>query len=608
MKNKLKLSIPLLILCSCGGNVSSISETSSVPDTSVTLETVRELLTGELAQKETENSNRVEFEEKDIRGDARTFISKETTDIYNDRITVFNGTEKAVYKTSDQTQTLEDTYRSVAAVKDYDGQEIFYLVKDFEDGTVKGDWADSAKRLPIYETGDANYDGVNYLLKDSVPAQMTKQVTAYTDYFIGAHLLGNPDLQMSMPKAEHVTEGKQEIYSLNNFSYSYQDDDGSEVTVLTEFELRIEECGLVSSTMRYSTTTVRGDEVYVEDDISSYQVSYGARISSESADPIDPEDYFISEVSEVRAYIYNDEGKKEYVTADNLPIGKYVRFEASSYLPRKAVDTEMYALSTSNENVISVSSNVFETKVSGSATIGMVSATGVEFALSVRVNIPSISRIKYDDSSSDIEKVSGSSGESTVRYIYSDTVYDSGIYVSVSPSGALLDDLEVSVSDPSVLTAEIKSKETVLDLKLTVSDQIDGVETVDLILSSKTDDSIRTTVTYHLKKRLTNDELVAKLMANTYRWKTLYNYDGSDWYALMTFDSASEGKIRYYNGDEFLEETAFTYSISDTKFLISVDEGALYGYNGGEITLDGETIVLRGDETKFVHYYNIVKE
>lgn len=598
-----------MLLCACGGN-SSASEPSSAPDSSVTLEDLSELLTGELARKETENSNRVEFEEKDIRGDARTFVSKETAVIYSDRVTVFDGTEKAIYTSSDQTQTLEDTYQSVAAVKDYGGQEIFYLVKDFKDGTVKSDWIDSADRLPIYATGDANYDGVDYLLESSVPAQLTKQVSAFTNYFIRAHLLGNPDLQMYMPKAEHTSDGTQEVYSLKDFSYSYRDDDGSDVTVLTEFEIRTEECGLVSSRMRYSTTTVRDDEIYVEDDVTSYKVSYGERVSSaEAGDLIEPEDYFIGEVSKVRAYIYNDQGKKEYVDADNLPIGKYVRFEASSYLPEKAVDLEMYATSSSNESVIAATSNVFETKASGAATIGMVSATGVPFTLNVRVNIPPLSRIKYDDASSDIERVRGSSGDVAERYIYTDTVYDSGIYISVSPSGALLDDIEISVSDSSVLTAEIKSKgSSVLELKLTVSDRTNDSSTVALILSSKADETVKTTITYHLKKRLTADEMVSKLMGNTYRWNNLYNYDGSDYYALMTFVSASEGKIRYYNGEESIDETTFTYSIEGTAFDISVQGDALYGYNGGEITLDGENITLRVDETKYVHYYTIVKE
>ena len=76
--------------------------------------------------------------------------------------------------------------------------------------------------------------------------------------------------------------------------------------------------GIVQSELHYHTTQVRGEDRYEVDDLMTYNISYGTRASSSTnTNLINPEDYFLEEVNEVRAFIYNDSWEKEYVDLNN---------------------------------------------------------------------------------------------------------------------------------------------------------------------------------------------------------------------------------------------------------------------------------------------------
>ena len=230
-------------------------------------------------------------------------------------------------------------------------------------------------------------------------------------------------------------------------------------------------------------------------------------------------------------------------------------------------------------------------------SIVLESITGVTFEIDVRVNIPEVTRIKYDDSASMIEK------DGSTRYIYTSTTYSDSIYVSVNPSTASLEDVIIAVSDEDVLTVTSTIYSKVIELKLVVSDT--DKESVSITFSSKTNPDIKTVITYQIKQRLTDEEMSAKLLSNTYKWQNIYN---SSQYGLMTFTSDSEGQVTYYDGEEELGTTTFTYTFNGTSFNIKAKSGSMFNYNSGEITLDGEMITARVDDVTYVHRYEIVKE
>ena len=585
----------LLVSCQNGSVSSNELVSSSEVDNKLTLEALGEILLNDVARNEILYSSKVEFESENKRGDARKIVSKEIMNIYSDGVSVANGSDKSIITSESEETIVEDKYQRVATTKTYSGQEVFYLVTDYEDGTLNLNWQDSADRLPIYEEGDPNYDGYSYLLKDSLPGQLTKQVSLIVYNFIVSNLLGNGNLQAYMPYAEFESEGTKTTYYLDNFTYDYKDDDGSNVNTSVSFNIVINDGYLSQATTNYKTTTTRGDEVYVEEDSASYKVSYDAKLHSlEGNSYLNVEDYFLAEVNSVKAYIYNDEGDKEYVSLNNLPLEKYIHFEADDYLPVKSVDIEMYPSSSSNNEIITSTGNIFETLASGDATITLESVTGVVISVDVRVNIPEILKIKYDDSSSMIEK------EDSKRYIYTSTKYEGNIYVSVNPSAALLSDVEISVSDETVLEVKANYLAKVIELELTVFET--DKEEVSITFTSKTNPNIKTTIKYNIKQRLSDEELTNKLLSNTYRWNNLYN---SNQYGIMSFTSTSEGKVNYYDNGELIGETTFVYSLDDMTFNIESSDDSLFNYNSGEITLDGKQITLRVDEVTYVHRYII---
>ena len=119
------------------------------------------------------------------------------------------------------------------------------------------------------------------------------------------------------------------------------------------------------------------------------------------------------------------------------------------------------------------------------------------------------------------------------------------------------------------------------------------------------DESVFTTITYQIKNRLTPEEMSAYLIGHTYRWDNLYD-DSS--YSIMTFTDETTGTISYYDGETLLQTTTFTYTFDGVNFNPVMADDALYGYNSGDLKLDGTQIVMRVDETLYVHYYDVVEE
>jgi len=613
-KRRLLWILPMLVLCSCNNNnsetsgsgVSNTSTSTSLPNNEITISNLHAYLRTQLLEEEIANSNKVEFEEVDNRGGNRINTSTETMYIYNDETTYAEGVEKTDYldsSDSSKNSTVQDTYQKVVTTRVYDTQKVFYYIVDYADGTKRNQWTDTAKRLPVVAEGSDNYDGVNYLLTKSLPGQLSKQASLISANFISSHILNNGDVMaMTLPNASITKNGNDTIYSLEGFNYSYDEDDGSKVTVLVEFEIKVTDRKLREAKLRYNTSQVRGDETYVEDNVSTYKISYDAKVASSTNDKIiEPTDYFLSEVEEIQPYSY-ESGNKVILDFNDLPLNSYIAVEASKFAPSKAVDLQMFAVSSSDTNIIKVESSGFRTVATGTATIVVESATGVLKEVEVRVNIPQITRIKYNDISSDIE--SETVGSNTERYIYTNTTYSKGIYVSANPASALLDDIEITVSDESVLRVTIlEQTSSNLELQLEVLENNDAKE-VSVTFTSKTNTNVKTTISYHIKDRLSDEELLAKLKANTYKWKNLY---GSG-YAIMTFTSDNEGTITYYDDAGVISTSTFTFTISDMTFTPVMNEGAIRDYNSGSITLDGEKITMQVNVTDYIHVFEIVRE
>ncbi len=592
-KTLLVLSAFALLLTGCG-------EPSEPPAKTIPLEDLVSLLSSDLYVKEVNESNKVEFSE--VEDSAGNVISlNETMNIYNDEASFATATLKSSYE--DGTE-YNNSYVRLVQTKTYSGQKVIYLVQDYEnDDLLTGIWYDSAYRLPVVEDGDPSGDGVSYLLQSSVPGQISKQSTLLVAQFIQTNLTGNVNLQGVSINAKVEENETQTIYSLDEFTYSFDDEDYlNEIAI--SFEITVEYGKMINAETIYKATLSRSeDDVYVNTLTSTYDISYGARVaSSTNSEIINPEDYFLAEVNEVSAFIYGDNGK-EYLSLNNLPLGEYIHFEASDYLPEKAIDLELYPVSTTNNDVIAIDGNVFVTTGQGHASVVVESQTGVSKTLEVGVNIPPVQGISYSDMGSAIQNDDG------VRTIYKGYTYES-IYVFVRPSSASIEDLAYEISDPSVLEINVVDQnDDYVEYSFNVLAVNAGGE-VSVTFYSLSNEEVKETITYKLATPLTSSELTELLHSSTYRWD---NFMGDGAYAYLT----AEGDvitIEYYNGDgSHYCTTTFNFVIDGMDITVSnctstASEEPTMVFDDGTITLDGKHIELTYDVTYRSQDFYLVEE
>lgn len=592
MKKGVLLLVPALFLSACGSPNPPVEE-------KIALENLSTLLSGDLYTNEVSHSNLVNVKEVENSG-GNVMTVEEVTNIYSDETSFATATLKSEYESG---TVYNNSYKRLATTRTYEGQKVFYLVADYEDeDLLPGIWYDSAYRLPVVSNGDSSGDGVSYLLESSLPGQLSKQATLLVNQFIQANLTGNQNLQGISINATVVNKDDKTTYVLDDFTYSF-DDEGILNEISISFEIVVQDERMTSAKTVYEATQSRGSsDVYINTLETTYELSYGDRVlSSTNANIINPEDYFLSEVNEVQAYIYGDLGDKEIVNVNNLPLGEYVHIEAKDYAPAKAIDIELYPVSTSNSNVIAIEGDVFETVGQGNATIVVKSQTGVVFELDVGVNIPPVQGISYIDSSSAIQNEDG------VRTLYVGYTYDS-INIFVSPSSASLDDLSFEISDPSVLNIEeVGRGDGYIEYSYEVL-ALNDSEMVSVTFFSLTNEEIKTTVEYRLATPLTDEQLTEKIINNTYRWD---NFMSNGAYAFMTATAPNHMKLEYYNGDDTHYCTVtLDFEIDGMNVIVTNCVSTATGevnfiFNSGEITLDGNKITLRYNDTSRVNHFYI---
>ncbi len=558
---------------------------------------------------EVSTSNKVKYKEETDKTSSKEIINEETI-IYNDEMTISNGFRSLTYKK--ENKTISDNYLKFATVATYKNSEsstdtfrAFFLITDYEkNGIESSTWVDSSYQLPVYNNGKDSEDGISYLLEKSVPSQLSKQASLYTSNFINANLVNNIDLNASGAniKAKKVIKDNNFVtYSLTDYSYSYTEE-GINIKISYSFEVNFDNEGrFISSNYSSYTGETRSDNDKYEVNVNySYEVSYEDRISSTTLNEARPDlmNYYLTEVKEVSAYYY-DNGKKVYCEFDALPIEKYIKFEAKTYSPSKAIDLTMNVKSIDNETSYELSGDALYAKDFGDANIVLESNSGISFNISVKVARPKLTKLTFTDTYS-----GAISGEKN-KVIFTKTTYKN-LRVNVFPNvnGVDYSAIKAKLSDDSLATIKkVEEGKGYINYQLDVNDI---KESKDLVITfySETNPEIKVSVTYTIKIKLTEEELANKVLSSTYRYKSIYSaFDG-----VMKFSSKTNGTIEYYNREDnsLISTTTFTYNMSGTKFNIAItSDNPSYGYTEGEITLDGELITLSVNLTDYVHRFKI---
>lgn len=577
---------------------SSSGTTTSSNDNQILISEVAEILLGDIYSNEVNLSNRVVYNGTEDREYSYTTYN-ETWTIYNDETAYATGNNVMTFENDESGElTNQDNYKHIVQTKNYQSEdgsaEVIYFVTDFENETYQP-WSDDASRLPIIPAsiGDPDLDGVDYLLDTSVPGQLSKQASLYAYNFI-ATILGQTN--GIIPYAISYEEGDNLVYELEDFIFEADD-----LEYTYNFKLTINNSRLLSASLTTIQSEGSGEDTYSITISDNYQISYEERTSFEGSDiSMNPEDYFLLEVSSVKAY-YNDFTLgKIYVDLDKLPLDEYIRFEAETYTPSLAVDIDMYPVSSSDD-CISIDGDVVYVNDVGSSTILLESLTGATFEVNVSTQRPQISEISVSHTSSDIEY--DFMGDESYSVYVGQTYED--ILVSVRPSGADINDIGVTVSDPSVLKVEEGARySSSISYTYTVLDNNDA-HSVDVTFYSISNPEIKATYTYRIKDALTEDTRYEILMSNTYYG---YSVHDNNIHIVLTFESRTSGHLQYYYSNELIAETDFTYSLNGLLLNIEISNADYpYQYNGGEVTLDCQNITLTVDDVTYVHYFDIVE-
>lgn len=583
-----------------GGEGNEDQDEPEVKEDSVEL--IYNLLVNTSYKAEINESNVITF--SNIAEDSnKTITTTEDVHIFNNDSTIYYGTYDAKYNETPEFNET-DTFIRKSEVKDYDGTKVYYDVTDY----AKNNSKDDASRLPIVSNGSSDEDGVSYLLESSVPAQLTKQSSLYIAQFIDTNLLNNIDLGGLIPKVYYVeNEDSTTSFYLHDFSYSYGDE-GIETKVSISFDIVLDSNSyklITASTIFEQTETQGENDSYVYKETNSYKVGYGERETSPTKEDINVEDYFITQVQSIRAYVL-DGGNKIYYPLNGLPINKYIRFEAESYLPSKAVDTSMIILSTKRDEVIIDDETAYaETPISTLLTFESV--TGVFFSQDVTFVKPSIEEIGFSCSDPTMEREYDD--DYNVTYVvYNDTTYND-VFISISPSGFNEDELEITYEDEGLLTlTKVTKYDTTIRYTLTVSSNPNNISKTSITISSKENPSVKEVINFKFKKKSNMDEIQEYMLNHMYTYTNIYT--GLTY--KIKFTSKTDG-IYYDNlGTEEDIQIPFTYTLNDDYTLtikFSKETSYLYSETDISISRDGKDIALYVDDGSYAtHHYIAIEE
>ncbi len=576
---KFKRFIPLLFVVATSLTGCNEDEKEVIEKT--TLLEMNALLQGSLYKAEINNSSKATFSETYTKDDVSVQEENETWNIYSNETAGIEGTKKITY--SKDNSVIEDSYNKIVKRIQYSNADIMYFVTDYLDGTKRNDWVDKGDFLPVVKTGTEEYDGVNYLLESSIPGQLSKQVSLYASQFIQAQFVSNASLQSTMPQGYKSTLGDEVKYYIEPFSYSYKEDT-TNTNIKVSFEFVTKDSKLISFKSSYEQIDTNSDDSsdnYTMSDVNEYNVYYDNRTKAPES-LINPEDYFIQEVSEVEAFYYDEKSKEVVVSLDEIPTNTYIHFRAKTYVPSKAIDIDLYTgedSSSSNEKVMTIDGTSFHSEKSGTATIKAYTATGVEVNFNITVVPVPLKEIWYTDTYSGIEN------ENSTKYVYSGTTYEK-ITVTLSPADAEKEDIYFTVDKPELVTITPTIESSVISYKYEISSAAKAGDTFTVTFTSKAFPDVKKEVTYVVKQRVSGDDVTNYLISHTYKWTHLY----SNITGILTFIDSSTGKVEYSNGDV----TTFNYVVDGTTINITItSDDPLRDYNGeGEILLDLSTITL----------------
>lgn len=454
-----------------------------------------------------------------------------------------------------------DKYNIDGSVYSYD---MYTEVKDYEnDDTPTPNYKDSASKKFIVNSEDeateAGLSSDQYVLADNLAIATSANSTGTLATFIADFVYSNvylTQLGLSTFTVSYDSVEEQFIYSLNG-TYSYDGDLGNTVeeNIIVDYITNKDKSRLESFncdyTVTYKSTTDETDQ-YVSKSCINGVITYGEKTSEKSSNVLNPDNYFLSKITEIGLLARNSNYDDVNVDASAIPANcSYIFGYAKSYSPKKSIDIELTPLSSSNTEVVELTSD-------GRFYILTTGTTTLTFGYYEKIDgVYTYIKKEVDVTITDanVEKISFNAKSNPY---YNSSMVEGNTYnwsMSVSPSKA-----------SKAITAK-SSDESVL--KVTVDENNDLV--IEAIKEGKATITVTSVATPEIST--TKDFYVLSSSADysSYLQNNSFVYDGPYGYTFtMTFNSDGTGKrVQYIQDSGKSYEDTFNWKLNGTVITFS---------------------------------------
>lgn len=441
--------------------------------------------------REVENQNGVSYHrdyysyELGYFADNKVTEKSEDGEAFSNHALFVSGNEKKTtsYDHKDEKDIEEDTYLSLNQME----ENIYYSILDYGKGKEK----DKASKTTVGNSNKATYQKkTNLNALDSLYSFYSSKISKNI-------IAGVDDIE---PKIEnnqvsyHLAQGWEE--QIGDYKYKFAavidltlDNKGR----LTDYSYDFQEYQPETDENGNAT----GKLVLLSETKDQVSITFGTKrsysytsLKEEGKEAINPLDYFRTDYTPV-LYSWDGVGT-EKTKEDSLsfPVNRYVEAQAESLVPEKALDSKLTITKSTNNSVVSVApSGVVKAIGVGETKLTIVSETGIEKEVSVKVVSPKLTSIKANTYSSYHYK-----GDSET------------LYITKTPDNSL-DEIEV-VSLTKEIIEVVKDEDEYYSLHNIGLGQ--GIVEV----RSKTDPSVKTTVSYLVEEKMTIEEVKANVVGS----------------------------------------------------------------------------------------------
>ncbi len=501
-------------------------------------------------------------------------IVDETNETFTQYIDETSSSKGTFTRKVDDVETFSTTYKTIKTKTtdkyNLDGQVYEYnmltSVKDFEnDDTPTNSYKDSvSKKFIINSKEEAEQAGLSesqYVLSSNIAKETSANSAGTLNNFLSYCVVSNVYLtQLGLTTMTVTYDEIEEEFSYTlNASYSYDGDLNNTVeeSIDVEYIVDKEKAILLRFDCDYTVTyksNIDENDQYVSKTAYEGVITYEEQKAEKDSDILNPDNYFLSKVTEIGLLARNSNFDDVNVDASAIPANcSYIFGYAKTYSPKKAVDVEITPVSSSNTEVVELTDD-------GKFHILATGQTTLYFGYYEKVDGVYTYVKKGVDVTITDAKVESISFDAKLNPYYNSSLIAGNTYnwdISVSPKKAS-DAITATSSDESVLTVTVDENN---DLVITTLKEGKASITVTSIATPE----ISKTKNFYVLSDTT--DYSAYIQGHTFLYDAIkiYNYSFT-----MTFNADGTGtRVQYDASSGNSYSDTFKWTISSNVITFS---------------------------------------